>query len=132
MSTNQTYTLSEVSSHNTPTDLWMIIDDKVLDVTSFLKEHPGGEQTILDFAGVDGTEAFDEVGHSQDAWDMIEDYIVGVVDESEQKNYKKAGKESKNSAVSFLRKGIDNMDLIVSFGVLASGLFMLYRLRKQK
>ena len=134
MSSDKTYTLAEIESHNKPSDLWTIIDNKVLDVTKFLKEHPGGEQTLLDWAGKDGTEAFDEVGHSQDAWDMIEEYTIGTVNEAEQKSKskKKEKKVSQIKGTSVFQPLINNADLIVSFGILAGGLFMLYRLRSQK
>ena len=36
----------------------MIIDGKVLDVTSFLPDHPGGEKAIMLYAGRDATEEF--------------------------------------------------------------------------
>ena len=36
----------------------MVVDGQVLDVTSFLSEHPGGELAILTFAGKDATEEF--------------------------------------------------------------------------
>lgn len=34
---------------------------QVYDFTDFVEEHPGGEETIMDHAGVDGTEIFDSV-----------------------------------------------------------------------
>ena len=129
-----TYTLAQIAQHNTPTDLWMVIDNNILDVTSFLKEHPGGEQTLLDWAGKDGTVAFDEVGHSQDAWDMIDDYVVGTLEEGEKGEVSKKSQKKAEAAKggNFFKPLLDNADMLVSFGVLASGLFMLYRLRKQK
>lgn len=36
----------------------MIIDGKVLDVTAFMPDHPGGEKAILLYAGRDATEEF--------------------------------------------------------------------------
>lgn len=38
MSTARKYTYAEVKEHNTPTDLWVVIHDKVYDVTKFLHE----------------------------------------------------------------------------------------------
>ena len=35
---------------------------KVYDVTEFLAEHPGGEEILLETAGTDSTEAFEDVG----------------------------------------------------------------------
>ena len=51
-------TLADVAKHNTKTDCWVVVDGQVLDVTSFLSEHPGGELAILTFAGKDATEEF--------------------------------------------------------------------------
>ena len=46
-----TYTLSEVKAHNTAKSLWVVIKDKVYDVTPFLSEHPGGEETLIEQGG---------------------------------------------------------------------------------
>ncbi|KAF9476377.1 fumarate reductase [Pholiota conissans] len=52
------YTLAEVAKHNKKDDVWVVIDGQVLDVTSFLPDHPGGEKAILLYAGRDATEEF--------------------------------------------------------------------------
>ncbi|RIA99266.1 FMN-dependent dehydrogenase-domain-containing protein [Glomus cerebriforme] len=49
----------EVSKHNKREDCWVIIHDKVYDLTNFLPEHPGGIKVILNQAGKDATSAFD-------------------------------------------------------------------------
>ncbi|KAL6846342.1 hypothetical protein ACP4OV_023790 [Aristida adscensionis] len=51
------YTKKQVSTHNTRKDCWIIIKDKVYDVTSYVEEHPGGD-AILNNAGDDSTEGF--------------------------------------------------------------------------
>lgn len=38
MSDAKKFTLAQVKEHNKATDLWMVIDDKVYDVTKFLNE----------------------------------------------------------------------------------------------
>ncbi|CAN4096311.1 unnamed protein product [Withania somnifera] len=53
----KTYSKAEVALHNKRTDCWIIIKDKVFDVTSYVEEHPGGD-AILDHAGDDSTEGF--------------------------------------------------------------------------
>ena len=52
------YSAEEVAKHNKKDDCWVIIDGKVLDVTGFLPDHPGGEKAILLYAGRDATEEF--------------------------------------------------------------------------
>ena len=37
--------LSEIFEHNTKESLWLLIDGKVYDVTTF--KHPGGKQLLL-------------------------------------------------------------------------------------
>jgi cytochrome b involved in lipid metabolism len=53
-----TYTEEEVAKHNKDNDCWVIIEGKVLDVTNFLPDHPGGKKAILLYAGRDATEEF--------------------------------------------------------------------------
>ena len=54
----KTFDLAEVAKHNTKDDVWVVVNDQVLDVTSFLPDHPGGEKAILLYAGRDATEEF--------------------------------------------------------------------------
>uniref|UniRef100_A0A3B3ZS18 Cytochrome b5 heme-binding domain-containing protein n=1 Tax=Periophthalmus magnuspinnatus TaxID=409849 RepID=A0A3B3ZS18_9GOBI len=71
------YTLEDIRVHNMSNDTWLIIHEKVYDITSFLEEHPGGEEVLLEQAGADATESFEDVGHSTDAREMLEQYYVG-------------------------------------------------------
>ena len=50
--------MADVAKHNKKDDCWVIVDGKVLDVTAFLPDHPGGEKAILLYAGRDATEEF--------------------------------------------------------------------------
>lgn len=43
----------------------------------YFMQHPGGEEVLLDQAGKDGSEAFEDVGHSTDARQLMEKYKVG-------------------------------------------------------
>lgn len=58
-------TLEEVAKHASKDDCWMAIDGKVYDVTSFVAQHPGGDE-ILRGCGIDATAAFngEQGGHS--------------------------------------------------------------------
>ncbi|KAI3690992.1 hypothetical protein L2E82_49205 [Cichorium intybus] len=72
--------LEEVSKHHTKDDCWLIISGKVYDITPFLDYHPGGDEVLVLATKKDATEDFEDVGHSQNAKDMLKDYYVGDID----------------------------------------------------
>lgn len=82
------YTLEDIRMHNMSNDTWLIIHDKVYDITSFLEEHPGGEEVLLEQAGADATESFEDVGHSTDAREMLEQYLIGELHRDDRKKEK--------------------------------------------
>jgi len=43
------------------------IDDRIMDITSFLPFHPGSPETLLNAAGSEVTRYFHDIGHSLDA-----------------------------------------------------------------
>ena len=43
-------------------------------------QHPGGEEILFENAGTNSTEAFEDVGHSTDAREMLKDFYIGEVD----------------------------------------------------
>jgi flavocytochrome c len=73
------YTMKEVSAHNTENDCWVVVNGKVLDVTEFMNDHPGGKMAIMTFAGKDSTEEFNMV-HDKNVVDKYaSDCIVGTL-----------------------------------------------------
>jgi len=83
------FRLSEVKAHNDAKSCYLVVHNKVYDVTKFLEEHPGGEEVLLEQAGEDSTEAFEDVGHSTDARDLLADYYIGELhpDDRSSKTY---------------------------------------------
>eukprot|EP01110_Echinostelium_bisporum_P007348 TRINITY_DN27_c0_g1_i1.p1 TRINITY_DN27_c0_g1~~TRINITY_DN27_c0_g1_i1.p1 ORF type:complete len:639 (+),score=390.60 TRINITY_DN27_c0_g1_i1:60-1976(+) len=76
---NKVYTKDEVSKHNTEKDCWVIVNGQVLDVTHFLKDHPGGKKAIMLFAGKDATEEFNML-HKKDVVDKYApESIIGNI-----------------------------------------------------
>ncbi|OAD58500.1 Cytochrome b5 [Eufriesea mexicana] len=108
------YTRSEVVNSNSKEKILIILHDKVYDVLSFLNEHPGGEEILLDHRGKDGSEDFDDVGHSKDAFDLMSKYQVGELIESERSN-----NAPKLSWTSGYTKDDKNKDQGISQSVLA-------------
>merc|ERR1719424_1999234 len=86
------YTLEEVAKHTTKGDCWVVVDDQVLDVTNFLKDHPGGELAILTFAGKDATEEFNMIHPPDVIGKYAPDAIIGVVGSGAPKKEKKGKK----------------------------------------
>jgi len=72
-------TYAEISSHSSKKDLYLVIHDKVYDTTSFVDEHPGGEEVLLDVGGQDATEAFEDVGHSDEAREILDGLLIGTL-----------------------------------------------------
>jgi len=85
------YALKEVAGHTDKTSCWIVIHDKVFDVTKFLEEHPGGEEVLLEQGGKDATEHFEDVGHSTDARTMMKDYQIGELTEEDKQFSKDQG-----------------------------------------
>ncbi|EMD41756.1 hypothetical protein CERSUDRAFT_41345 [Gelatoporia subvermispora B] len=65
---SKAWSLEEVAEHNSRSSCWVIVNNKVYDVTDFLPEHPGGAQIILKYAGRDATAAYEPI-HPPDALD---------------------------------------------------------------
>jgi cytochrome b involved in lipid metabolism len=40
-------TFDELKAHNQSTDCWIVVHDRVYDVSAFLDEHPGGAESPL-------------------------------------------------------------------------------------
>lgn len=77
----KTYTLADISSHNSRSSCWMAIDGSVYDVTSFISSHPGGSQ-ILRGCGIDATTLFNTKGgrgepHSSRAQAILKTLYIG-------------------------------------------------------
>jgi len=73
------YTLDDVAKHNSKSSCWVVLDGKVLDVTSFLADHPGGELAILTFAGKDATEEFNMIHPPDVVGKYAPDAVIGVI-----------------------------------------------------
>ena len=81
-SQSKTFSRDQIAQHCSPDDCWIIIHNLVLDVTAFLEIHPGSDVVILDYAGLDATEAFEESGHGPGPRRMLADWCIGTLEES--------------------------------------------------
>ena len=72
------YTLEEVAKHNKKSDAWIVIHNKVADVTKWIPLHPGGD-IIMKGVGKDATTLFDNTGHDEYAKKMLKKYQIGIL-----------------------------------------------------
>ncbi|XP_061671170.1 cytochrome b5 [Syngnathoides biaculeatus] len=96
----QYYTLEDIRVHNMCNDTWLIVHDKVYDVTRFLEEHPGGEEVLLEQAGADATESFEDVGHSTDAREMLQQFCIGELHMDDRRKEKPKDENGNSGDVS--------------------------------
>lgn len=92
-------TMDELREHDNDQDPWFVITGEVYQGSSFLKEHPGGAQSIVGVAGLDASDEFLaireylSISHmrsitytiskdSETAKGMMPDYHIGSLDEA--------------------------------------------------
>eukprot|EP00090_Calanus_glacialis_P039227 TRINITY_DN682_c0_g1_i1.p2 TRINITY_DN682_c0_g1~~TRINITY_DN682_c0_g1_i1.p2 ORF type:complete len:140 (-),score=50.83 TRINITY_DN682_c0_g1_i1:110-529(-) len=124
------FRLVDVALHNKSKgedkSIWTVIHDKVYDITKFLDEHPGGEEILIENAGIDATENFEDVGHSSDAREMLEEYYIGDVHEEDKTGSKEIGTKSWGSGPANIEEESSWSSWLVpmAFALIAS---MMYR-----
>jgi cytochrome b involved in lipid metabolism len=76
-----TLNVAELAKHNSPNDCWLLINNKIFNVSSYLTAHPGGVSTIAPYCGKEATKAFDTKGgsqsHSSYANSLLTNYYIG-------------------------------------------------------
>ncbi|RPB16844.1 cytochrome b5 [Morchella conica CCBAS932] len=121
-----TFTLEQVKEHQSKKDLWMIIHDKVYSISGFVDEHPGGEEVLMDVAGVDATEAFEDVGHSDEAREILAGLLVGNLKRSPS-NKKPVASASKPATAQSSSTDA-GVAIYAFFAVAAVGALVAYKL----
>ncbi|CAH1130718.1 unnamed protein product [Ceutorhynchus assimilis] len=125
----QEYTTAQVKEHNSKGSVWILIHNDVYDVTPFLNEHPGGEEVLLEQAGKEATETFEDVGHSSDAREMMEKFKIGTLVAAERKADlpKKSDADWKEpSDASSSDSSLKSWILPVALGLIATAVYRLY------
>lgn len=77
---SRSVSLSEVQQHNRDGDCWVAVHGQVYDVSSFVDEHPGGAEAILQLAGSDATRSFDIVHPKSMLRNLPPGLLVGTLD----------------------------------------------------
>jgi len=76
----KTYTMEEISKHNSKESCWTVIRGDVYDLTRWIDKHPGGPDKILKICGKDGTDLFvRQHGGKEKQEKILEGFEIGVL-----------------------------------------------------
>lgn len=73
-------TTQEIAKHSNANDCWMIVDEKVYDLTTLVFSHSGGSQTILQDCGKDGSVEYNKKygkDHSVKTDSILNSFYIG-------------------------------------------------------
>eukprot|EP00483_Globobulimina_turgida_P007904 UN07920 len=73
------YSWDEIRKHNQEEDLWIVLHNRVYEITDFQIDHPGGPDVLQDIAAQDATEEFENILHTEKARKMTKKYLIGKV-----------------------------------------------------
>eukprot|EP00927_Polykrikos_kofoidii_P031229 TRINITY_DN2688_c0_g1_i1.p1 TRINITY_DN2688_c0_g1~~TRINITY_DN2688_c0_g1_i1.p1 ORF type:complete len:587 (-),score=85.99 TRINITY_DN2688_c0_g1_i1:59-1756(-) len=73
------FTMAEVANHCSRDDLWIIVDERVYDITSFVSKHPGGDLPLVNMAGKDCTDVFANYHEARVYKHMLPPFMRGEV-----------------------------------------------------
>lgn len=78
-------TREEVLQHNSQKDCWIIIQNNVYDISSFISSHPGGSDILMSRAGEDATSYFGaKHGNNPKILKLLEKYKIGSLAVNQQ------------------------------------------------
>ena len=105
MGADKSFSMEDLKGADTREKALLVIHGKVYDVgaaqsdrvwrltcraVKFLDEHPGGDEVLLGEAGgKDASEAFEDVGHSDEAREIMDGLLVGTCSDESLKSKEK-------------------------------------------
>lgn len=104
------------------------------DVTKYLNDHPGGAEVLAETAGTDASEDFDNAGHSEDAFEVMQEFRIGKIKGFDKK--KPAPKplapvvQPKIPAASSSHKGSSAVSKMVSVSALGLAVAAAYHVSR--
>lgn len=77
--THKEFTRAEVQELASEERVLIIVHQRVLDVTQWMDEHPGGSDLLMEMLGLDATVDFEAVSHSKSAIEQMCRLQVGTL-----------------------------------------------------
>lgn len=75
----RSYTREDVAKHNTKASAWTIYNNLVIDITKWMKVHPGGQKILEKYMGKDCTEDFRKQHHWINPLGFVGDAHIGYL-----------------------------------------------------
>jgi len=100
----------QVSLHSNPNDCYLVINQNVYDVSSFIGSHPGGSRQITSRCGKEVSGIFAQI-HSNRAWDLLAKYKIAVLANSNSATTNPVNLDLK-TIESALRKANPNSEIV--------------------
>lgn len=73
-------TMADVAQHSTEADCWSAVAGNAYDLTTWIAQHPGGQQAILGMCGVDSTDAFaSQHGGQSEPEQELANFLIGPI-----------------------------------------------------
>lgn len=121
------YTEEEVAKHSTENDCWLIIGNesnggpKVYNITPYMNDHPGGPEIMMEFAGKNADDMFEDIGHSSEARSKMKEFLVGTLKTDPSSPQKIAQKKTISEHKS--RGGLNPLAVIALLVAIAAGYY---------
>lgn len=79
------YSRTDVAKHTTDGDRWIILRDKVYDISKFISIHPGTDVPLRGLSGKDATSVYQQY-HPVEQWEVEpRPYLIGKVKDAEKR-----------------------------------------------
>eukprot|EP00933_Yihiella_yeosuensis_P058495 TRINITY_DN5900_c0_g1_i1.p1 TRINITY_DN5900_c0_g1~~TRINITY_DN5900_c0_g1_i1.p1 ORF type:complete len:1007 (-),score=175.97 TRINITY_DN5900_c0_g1_i1:120-3140(-) len=120
-------TLKEMSEHTTVASLWLSVDGVVCDLTDFTMLHPGGPDILLQHAGTETSEVFEEIGHSEFARTMVQERAIGLLVDGDAAPRTGAAGAGTLMSRLFTKEDKNNFHKILGFYMLGHTAFRMWQ-----
>ena len=130
------YDWSEIAAHNTrERGFWLVVHNRVYDVTRFLERHPGGPAIIRAYAGIDATSGFARAHRPGELVTRIQAalFIGTVHDPTPQLTAAQArAQRALVSALQLITEMQNALELNLSFSLLSTGADTAYDRQRER
>lgn len=103
------YSRDDVAAHKTQDDCWITINNKVYNVTHWLKKHPGGYSILFNLAGQDCSDEY-RIFHLEPNEKLLKAFLVGELNPDEHLKDTPISKDLKELQEKLHKEGLFEPD----------------------